>query len=94
MSIEKPKEQSRLPVNEVKEQSEYITNAIIKPMNIFDVKTGMYTTEINQKTVKVETFVNDLKTEKPVLIGYIQVSTIEKFLDGTAKVIPIKIRRM
>jgi acetolactate synthase small subunit len=89
MSISKTKEHTKTEQND-----EYITNAIIKPMNVFDTSTGKYTTEINQKTVKVETFVNNLKTEKPVLIGYIQVSTMEKFLDGTVKAIPIKIRKV
>lgn len=72
---------------------EFVTMAIIKPMNVFNTETGKYTEEINQKSVKVETFVNDLKTQKPVLIGYILVSTIEKFLNGEVKTIPIKMRK-
>jgi acetolactate synthase small subunit len=95
MSIGKPntekvqtKEQTVLPV-----QNEYETTAIIKTMNVFDAKTEKYTTEINQKTVKVETFVRDLKTEKPQTIGYISVATIERFLNGEVKAIPIKMKR-
>jgi hypothetical protein len=85
----------KAPTELVKAQNddEYITTAIIKTMNVYDRVSGKYTSEINQKTVKVETFVADLKTEKPQIIGYISVSTIEKFLDGKVKAIPIKQRK-
>lgn len=73
---------------------EFETCAIIKTMNVFDKSTGQYTTEINQKTVKVETFVKNLKEEKPQVIGYVSVSTLEKFLNGDVKAVPIKMRKV
>jgi hypothetical protein len=80
--------------NNTNEQiDEFETKAIIKSMNVFDKETGQYTTEINQKTVKVETFVKNLKEEKPQVIGYISVSTLERFLNGDVKAVPIKMRK-
>jgi hypothetical protein len=88
--------QTQIPLKaptETTQNDEYTTTAIIKTMNVYDKEAGKYTEEINQKTVKVETFVANLKTEKPQVIGYISVSTIEKFLNGEVKAIPIKQRK-
>ena len=73
-----------------KYNDDFITKAIIKPMNVYDKENGRYTDEINPTTVKVETFVSDLKVEKPEVIGYISVQTLERFLNGEVKAVPIK----
>ena len=78
---------------EQKKEDQFETKAIIKLMNIYDPESGKYTEQINQKVVKVETFVKDLKQEKPKVIGYINVSTLEKFLKGEVKAVPIKIKK-
>jgi len=75
------------------QNDEFETKAIIKPMNVFDRESQTYKDEINQKVVKVETFVKDLKTEKPQVIGYINVATLERFLAGEVKAVPIKKRK-
>jgi len=81
--------------NRTHEQKDtYETVAIIKPINVYNVTEKRYTEEINQKSVRVETFVIDILNEKPTIIGYINVSTIEKFLKGEVKAIPIKMRKI
>lgn len=69
------------------------TVAVLKTKNVYDRDAGEFTDEIDMETLIVETFVKDLKVEKPSRIGYIRVSTLEKFLDGKVKVCPIKKRR-
>jgi len=81
----KPKEQNN--------EDTFETRAIIKLMNVYNPVSKKYTPEINQKVVKVETFVKNLKEEKPIVIGYINISTLEKFLNGNVKAVPIKIKK-
>jgi len=89
------KTQVKEPVKEpVKEYDDsFETKAVIKPINVFDRDSGEYTEEINQKSVKVETWVSDIKMYKPETIGYINISTMEKFLNGEVKMIPIKMKK-
>jgi hypothetical protein len=79
--------------NEQKKEDQFETKAIIKLMNVYNPESGKYTEQINQKVVKVETFVKNLKEEKPVVIGYINVATLERFLSGEVKAVPIKIKK-
>lgn len=88
----KEMEQSRLNVNGNTERQadDYETVLVIKSINVFDPKTGKYTDEVNQKSLRVETWVDDIRNEKPVVVGYINVATLEGFLDGMKKAVPIR----
>ena len=89
-----PKVNEQTKNTQVNNNDDFETMAIVKPMNVFDTASGKYTTEVNTKTVRVETFVKDIHNEKPVVIGYILVATMERFLNGEVKTIPIKMKKV
>jgi hypothetical protein len=76
-------------VNTVSKTIDFDTVAWISSTNVYDKATGEYTTEINQNTIRIQTAVSDLKTEKPETIGFVSVSVLERFLNGEIKACPV-----
>lgn len=88
----KPETQQRItePVKESPKVDEWEVVAWINTLNLYDKVSGKYTEAINPNTIVVKT--NDLTNSK--VIGYISVVTLEAFLNGEKRSVPIKIKKV
>ena len=89
----KPETQQRItePVKESPKVDEWEVVAWINTLNQFDKVSGKYLPEsINPNTIVVKT--NNLTNSK--VIGYISVATLEAFLNGEKRSVPIKIKKV
>ena len=80
----KPEEQTRLQ----NDNQEWDVVAWINTLNTYDKASGKYTEDINPNTFVVKT--NEPQGDKPEIIGYISVKTLNEFMEGNKRSVPIK----